>query len=103
MNDSRERFCSRYVALEVGGQIVYLAKLADRLTLLARDTYDRAADVVDARRLRIFNEAQNRILGQLVRLLTADDNRYPNEVFANVLADQFQMLGLNADDFVPPT
>ena len=43
-------------------------------------------------KLRAFNEAQNRIAGQLVRLLTSNEHRYPDDVFANILADQFEIL-----------
>ena len=53
--------------------------------------------VADSTRLRAFNEAQNRIAAQLVRLLTADQNRYPDDVFASVLVDQLQMVGVDPE------
>lgn len=95
MSDVRDQIASGYAALKDGDQIALLAKLADRLTLMARDTYDRQGGVADAARLRAFNEAQHRILAQLGRLLTADAQRYPDDVFANVLADQFGILRLD--------
>ena len=99
MNDIRQRLSSLYLALDRQEQILMLAKLADRLTLLARDTYDLQGGVVDAVRLRAFNEAQHRILAQLLRLLTVDEHRYPDDVFANIFVDQFNILRLNPDNF----
>ncbi len=52
----------------------------------------------DGARLRAFNEAQNRIQAQLLRLLTASTQRYPDDVFANILVDQFQALRVDPED-----
>ena|SRR5277367_1764715 len=96
MSDIRDEIAARYAALAVRSQTLLLAKLGARLTLLARgETYDQHGGVADSARLRAFNEAQHRILGQLVRLLTADERRYPDDVFANVLVDQFEILQLD--------
>ena len=100
MNDIRQRISSRYLALDRKEQMLMLAKLADRLTLMARDTYDLEGGVADNVRLRAFNEAQHRILAQLLGLLTADERRYPDDVFANILVDQFDILGFNPEDFI---
>jgi hypothetical protein len=100
MNDIRQRISSRYLALDRKDQILMLAKLADRLTLVARDTYDLEGGVADNVRLRAFNESQHRILAQLLRLLIADEHRYPDKVFANILLDQFDILRLNPDDLL---
>ena len=97
-DDTRKRIAADYAALHRPGQVLLLVKLADWLSLMARDTYDAQGGVADGVRLRAFNEAQNRILAQLVRLLTTDDRRYPDEVFADILVDQFQVLELDATD-----
>ena len=98
MNDIRQRISSRYLALDRQGQILLLAKLANRLTIVARDTYDLQGGVADEVRLKAVNEAQHRILSQLLRLLTDDARRYPDDVFANILVDQFNNLSLDPDD-----
>jgi hypothetical protein len=100
MNEVRSRISSQYAALDSRQQIMLLASLADKLTLMARDTYNLEGRVVDSVRLRNFNEAQNRILSQLSRLLADDERRYPDDVFANILVDQFNILKLNPDEFI---
>jgi hypothetical protein len=100
MHDIRQRISSGYLALDRQKQILLLAKLANRLTIVARDTYDLQGGVADAVRLKAVNEAQHRILSQLVRLLTDDARRYPDDVFANILVDQFNNLSLDPDDLV---
>jgi len=76
-------------------QIELLARLAHRLTVMARETYGDDGVAADGKSLRAFNEAQHRILGQLLKLVTADERRYPDEVFANILVDQFAMLQID--------
>jgi len=90
---TRKHFAGRYAAMGTERQIVALARLASRLSLMARETYDTAGGVADGERLRAFNEAQNKVSAQLERLLTSDPQRYPDDVFANILCDQFEMLG----------
>ncbi|HTB43954.1 MAG TPA: hypothetical protein VK741_10045 [Acetobacteraceae bacterium] len=94
---TRNRIAAQYGALDCARQAVLLARLADRFSLMARDTYDQSGGVADAARLRAFNEAQNRILAQLLRLLTANAQRYPDDVFANILVDQFQTLSIDPE------
>jgi hypothetical protein len=100
MNPVRNRIAARYAALDSRCQAVLLATLADRLSLMARDTYAGQDGVSDGTRLRAFNEAQNRILAQLLRLLTSDTQRYPDDVFANVLVDHFQTLGIDPEQII---
>jgi hypothetical protein len=97
---SRRQIAARYTALDEGQQAIVLARLADRLSLMARETYAPGEGVSDSTRLRIFNEAQNRILAQLVRLLTFDPQRYPADVFANILLDQFEMLRIDPEQIL---
>ena len=86
-----------YTALDLPKQISAIATLGDQLTLLARDTYDSSGGVTDSVRLRNFNEAQNRVLGQLIGLLAQTDKRYPDDVFANIVVDQLDLLHLSSD------
>src|SRR5258707_13926536 len=100
MNDVRQRIAIRYAASNNKEQILLLAKLGDRFTLLARGTYGGQYGVADGERLRAFNEAQHRILAQLLRLLSNDEHRYPDDVFANILVDQFEMLKLDPESIL---
>jgi hypothetical protein len=97
---TRKRIAAQFTALDKEHLAVLLARLADRLTLMARETYLPGDGVADSARLRTFNEAQNRIAAPLVRLLTADQGRYPDDVFANVLVDQFQILGVDPERII---
>ena len=99
-NDARQNFTKEFVRLGIESQILLLVKLADKLTLLARDTYGRGGEVSDSKRLRAFNEALHRILGQLDCLLTANEQRYPDDVFANILLDQFSILKIDPNELV---
>jgi hypothetical protein len=93
--ETRKQIAARYAALGREHQAIFLARLGDRLSLMARETYAQGDGASDGTRLRAFNEAQNRILGQLVRLPTSGPARYPDDVFANILMDQFQTLKID--------
>jgi hypothetical protein len=100
MNDFRQRLAVRYATSDREGQALFLAKLADRLTLFARGTYDGHYGVAEPTRLRSFDETQNRILAQLLRILSTDEHRYPDDVFANILVDQFEVLKLDPESIL---
>lgn len=91
--ETRKQFAARYAAMGAERQTVALARLANQLSLMARDTYVAGGGVSDSERLRDFNEAQYKVLAQLERLLMSDPERYADDVFANVLCDQFELLG----------
>jgi hypothetical protein len=93
--DTSSRISGDYAALDTSSRILLLAKLGNWLTLMGQDTYDSEGGVANAARLRAFNEPENRIFAQLVQLLAADDRRYPYDVFANILTDQFGTLQLD--------
>ena len=86
-----------YAAMDAQSQMVFLAKLAHTLTIRARGTYDMHGGVEDSVKLRAFNEAQHRISAQLLHLLEGDERRYPDDVFANILIDQCQTLGISPE------
>lgn len=90
--DIRDHIASRYEALARRDQELFLVTLCNWLTLVARDAY---SDRMDANRLRAVNEALHRILDQLHHSIASNTQRYPDDVFANILVDQFDMLGLD--------
>jgi hypothetical protein len=100
MSEIRQEISGRYIALGCQRQIELLVRLADRLALSARDAYGEDGVGADGTRLRAFNEAQNRILGQLLKLVISDERRYPDEVFANILVDQFAMLQIDPGEIL---
>lgn len=88
----REEFLSTYKQLPVRAQILFLARLAQNWNVRARDTYGAGTDINEPEKLRKFNEAQNRALSQLIKLLANSDERYPDTVFCNILIDQCEIL-----------
>jgi hypothetical protein len=96
MKDVRDHLAMAYGGLSKAGQALFLARMLLRLNLLARGTYSVGDGVEDAAMLRRFNEAQNRIESQLVSLLSSNLDRYPDDVFANIIVDQFEQLGISA-------
>jgi hypothetical protein len=98
MTDIRQDIATKYEAGGTQGQIQLLVRLAHRLTLHARDTYDTDGGVADSAPLRAFNEAEHRIIRELLRLLTEDESRYPDRVFADILIDQFTTLRIDSNE-----
>lgn len=98
MNEYRRAISNSYSVLSRTSQIAVLARIANWLTFVARETYDREFGVSDGARLRAFNEAIGRIMAQMVRLLDEDQQRYPDDIFANILVDQFRILELDLSD-----
>jgi hypothetical protein len=96
VNDVRRRIADHYAVLNNQQQTVLLARLADRLTLVGRSTYGMTDNI----KLRAVNEAQNRILAQLLRLLMGNESRYPDDIFANILVDQFEILELDPETII---
>ena len=100
MTDIRQELVARYAAAGRQGQVEFLAWLADRLTVHARDTYNGDGGVADSTRLRAFNEAQHRVNGQLFAMVTGNERRYPDAVFGHILADQCAMLKIDPSEIV---
>jgi hypothetical protein len=95
IDDIRSQIVARFAALDEPSQILVLAKIANRLTLVGRETYKLREGVEDSTRLRLVNEAMGRIVEQQLHLLSKDKDRYPDDVFANILVDQFSALKLD--------
>ena len=43
----------------------------------------------------------HRVLGQLWRLANDDERRYPDDVFANIIVDQYKILALDPERLMP--
>jgi len=93
--EMRRQIVSRYAELDSDHKNLLLVRIGEWFTMVGRDTYGEHEDVVDTRRLRIVNEAVHRILVQLQKMLASNDRRYPDDVFANIVADQVQALGVD--------
>jgi hypothetical protein len=94
-SDIRQQLIRAYLALDEQGQKLLLVNIGHWLTVVGRDTYDAKGDVEDGPRLRAVNEALHKIVGQLRQMISADDRRYPDTVFANIVIDQFELLRLD--------
>jgi len=98
MKDIRQDTVARYSVMDLNHQMIFLTRLASRLTLVGRDTYDGQGGVADSGRLRTVNEVQNRISSQQLCMLMGDMRRYPDDVFANIIIDYLRELKINPED-----
>ena len=99
--DVRARFAARYGNLDILAQQRFLIDVGNYLTLVGRETSGLNGDVLDSLRLRAVNEAMHRVLGQLWRLANDDERRYPDDVFANIIVDQYKILALDPERLMP--
>ncbi|HLX61359.1 MAG TPA: hypothetical protein VKX17_08770 [Planctomycetota bacterium] len=77
-----------FTGLSNSEKATFVARLASNLTVVARDTYEVGTEnVVNAPRLRQFNEILHRVTDQEVGLLTGEPN-YPDDVFVQIVLDQ---------------
>jgi hypothetical protein len=75
-------FCS----LPQAAQVKTLVRLANELTILARESYDHASlGIKEPDRLRAINELQHRITSHALALLAHDAGRYPEEVIGSMI------------------
>jgi hypothetical protein len=83
---SESQFSKAFCSLSPEQQIQFLARLAFDLTVHARGTYEPGTpQLEDAARMREFNEFQHRVSSQLLSLLLHRKDRYPDDVFAQLL------------------
>ena len=85
----REKFATAFCRLSDYQQQLFLAQLIMRWNVFARAFYDSGDALV---KLRHFDEAQNRAGSQLLELILGSDERYPDDVFANILIDQCEII-----------
>ena len=63
-----------------------LAHLSHELTLLMRDTYEAGQDgLTDAPRARRINEIQHRVSAHLLKLMSDDKQRYPDDILMQII------------------
>jgi len=88
-----QMIAASYKKLDQQGQIRLLGSIAHSLTIDARETYIPGTEgIADPVRLRGMNELQHQIAGQLLSLLNADGNRYPDDVFVEMLLNRLDEL-----------
>ncbi len=64
----------------------FLAMLSADLTVVAREGYEVGTEgIADAVWVRRVNEIHHRVAGHLVKLIYEDDERYPDDVFLNIV------------------
>ncbi len=76
-----------------------LSLLAHELTVYARGAYSGlTSDSEATEKLRVFNELQHTITGQLAQMLAGErDRRYPDDVFIDILYEQSRQADCEAD------
>ena len=89
------QFTKTFCSLNRSEQLFLLTRLAADLTVEARGTYEAGTThVLEPDRLRDFNEFQHRIAFHLLNLMKDDSERYPDDVFANIIWESAQALGV---------
>ena len=93
---TQREIVSAYAELSPEEQSRTLAKLSSELTLAVRGQYSAAPQLVwsgQGSPVGMFNELQHKISDQLVALLQARSERYPDDVFVNILFDMSDYNG----------
>lgn len=91
----RRTLAERYAALDPQTKELFLAKVGYWLSLDARTTFRVGDGVDDPDRLRAFSEAHHRIFDQLTSMLLGSNQRYPDDVLANILVDNVAHVRLD--------
>src|SRR5437773_2302527 len=69
-----------------------LSLLAHNLTICARAAYlPEVGDDLARKRLHALNEVLHAVTGQLMHMVSGDANRYPDDVFMDILLEKAQM------------
>ncbi len=88
MNGDMYNMLSTFLVLTAEEKIAVLTRVAFELTIFARNTYLPDSDgLKHPEQLRIYNEIQHKLLGQLNKILTGDENRYPDDLFLQMLLE----------------
>jgi hypothetical protein len=75
-----EKLAGLYERLDSARKSVFLACIAERLTVCGRDAYGPSNTVASPDLLRVINEIQHQVLGQL-RAVCERTPGYPSDVF----------------------
>jgi hypothetical protein len=77
-----------FANLQASDQIRFLVRLSWELTLVGRNFYVVGTDeLTEPRALRTLNELQHQISQHVLKLLEEDEERYPDDVFVNIILD----------------
>jgi hypothetical protein len=99
--EMRHALARRYMALDPRVKELFLAEVGYWLSFNARDTFKAGTTDVEApSRLRAFSESHHRIFEQLRSMMAESPNRYPDEVFANIVVDNVLAVGLDPTDLL---
>ncbi len=83
-----DKMLSQFSSLDTKQKSLVIVQLSLELTILARDTYVVASEAVaKPQQLRLYNEIQHILLGQLYKIVTDDEKRYPDNVFLKIIFD----------------
>ncbi len=89
---------SEFVEMVSDRKMRMLALLAHNLTICARSAYLPEIGEVSARkRLHALNELLHVVTGQLMHMVAGDANRYPDNVFMDILREKAQIGHCEAD------
>ncbi len=90
-----DKAASLFSSLTSEEKISALISLASYLTVWARDTYAVGTDAVaEPERLRLHNEIQHRVIGQLHKIFVDDEKRYPDAVFFSIIFEMAEHAGI---------
>jgi len=90
-----DRMISMFSSLETEEKAFVLARLAFEFTVLARDAYIGDSEAVSQpKQLRVYNEMQHKLPGQLCKILFHDKTRYPDDVFFTIISAMAEEAGI---------
>ncbi len=81
-------------------RIIASARLVGSSSLMARETCDTPGVVFEGNRPLTFGEAQNKAGDRLERRLMTDPQHARDDVLANILREQFEILGADPQALV---
>ncbi len=89
---------SEFLAMVPNRKVRVLSLLAHNLTICARSAYlPEVSDDLARQRLRGLNELLHVVTSQVRHLVWEDTNRYPDDVFMDILVEKAQMGNCEGD------
>ncbi len=97
-NSSLQSELTRFVALPPADQVLWLSRLIHALTIAARDTYETGTEeIAHPTRLRSYNELIHRVAGFQRDVILDSQDRFPAEIFTEMLKDSVVRLRVGED------
>jgi hypothetical protein len=95
---TKSQLLQAYTVLDSTAKARFLAVLSNQLTVFMREQYDESLDcAVRTKRLMGANELQHHISSELRHHLDGDLDRYPDEVFLNILLEKAHYYVLSSE------